>query len=444
MESQVKPFYGVMYKYEKHFSEHGVKANLDRWFDNKYGLIALLRNHPDWNEEALAILFQFTESRGIVRSVVNQHRNALAAITSNMQMTRDERNDFQTALNAATDEYSESLSEGSAEIIMHRSGVRCVAGQKTTRVIGKLCQKYGVDKQTRYNSVSTQLFDALSPKETRKKGLLSVHPCDFLEMSNKDNNWSSCHNLRDGGYQSGCLSYMNDSTTMIFYTVDDNVTDNYRMAPKRNRQVFCYAEGMLLQSRLYPNIDDEDAKKQYRFMVQGAIASCLGVPDRWTLRKNTNERREFYKTADGSRQYPDYSSYGIVTTLKGLDAQGHIVIGEHAYCVCCGQSLRNGSVKCNCEDKVVCQDCGQTVPAGNARYSDGVWLCNACLHICARCGASVRDGAMFPAFDRRGNEVQICEACNQSIAESCASCSVQAVCPSAQSGRFCQRIAIAA
>jgi len=440
------PFYGVMYKYGKHFSEQGVIANLSRWEENKFGLAALLRNHQAWDEDAMAVILPITEARGIVSSTVNQCRASLLALAQQSSMTRSDLSDFREALIAATEDHSVLLSEANAGIINGRSGVKCVAGQKTTRVIGKLCQKYGLDRLDQYNAVYAPLADSLSPMDVEKKALLSVHPCAFLEMSDRDNSWTSCHSLSDGGYQSGCLSYMNDSTTMIFYTIDGNVTGDYCKAPKRNRQVFCYAEGMLLQSRLYPNSGDEETIRRYRSVVQEVIAACLDMPNRWVLKKNPREEKnKTYITADGSRQYLDYDRYGAISTLKGLDIQGQIIIGGSAYCVCCGMPLRSGNLKCSCDNKVVCQDCGHTVPAGGARYHEGAWLCCNCLQICVSCNVAMRgSGLLYPVFNRSGDTVHICGSCYQILIAPCSGCSVQTVCPSAQSSRFCQRVAIVA
>ena len=56
MEALTQAFYEVMYKYEKHFSEKGVKANLDAWSQEKKGLLELLRRHPNWSEDDLAVV----------------------------------------------------------------------------------------------------------------------------------------------------------------------------------------------------------------------------------------------------------------------------------------------------------------------------------------------------------------------------------------------------
>ena len=45
---------------------------------------------------------------------------------------------------------------------------------------------------------------------------LSVHPLDFLSLSENTYNWRSCHSL-DGEYRAGNLSYMMDKHTIICY-----------------------------------------------------------------------------------------------------------------------------------------------------------------------------------------------------------------------------------
>lgn len=64
---------------------------------------------------------------------------------------------------------------------------------------------------------------------------------------------------------------MNDVCSMIFYTADEDVKENFYAAPKRSRQVFCYNHGIILQSRLYPQTDDNEARKIYRNIVQRTI-----------------------------------------------------------------------------------------------------------------------------------------------------------------------------
>lgn len=60
-------------------------------------------------------------------------------------------------------------------------------------------------------------------QETKIEGTLclSVHPLDFLSVSENNHNWRSCHAL-DGDYRSGNLSYMVDKSTIICYLRSKN------------------------------------------------------------------------------------------------------------------------------------------------------------------------------------------------------------------------------
>ena len=178
----------------------------------------------------------------------------------------------------------------------------------------------------------------------------------------------------------------------------------------------------------------------YRSIVQRAIAACLGVPNRWILKKKREDINDCCTSGEGSRQYPDYNYYGNISVLKSIGTVSKFVIGKPSLCVCCGQPYHSGHLKCRCEDVVVCKDCGQTVSKKNARFVEGAYHCNACLHICAVCGEMIH-GNMYPAYDRRGRLLEICESCYQQALEPCAACSVRGICRII--GRtFCHRTSV--
>lgn len=228
---------------------------------------------------------------------------------------------------------------------------------------------------------------------------------------------------------------------MIFFTVDPDVTDHFYRAPRRSRQMFFYQDGMLFQSRLYPS-DLSEPMDLYRNVVQKAISVCLGVPNRWVLKRKREEVNTYCSSGEGSRQYPDYNYHGNISLLKAVPKYGHFTVGKPSLCVCCGNPCRNGYLKCQCEDVVVCKDCGQTVPKRNARYIEGAFHCNACLHICGVCGQMVQ-GTMYPAYDRHGHMLEICETCYQRSLEPCAACSVRGICHIIGNA-FCTRASVLA
>ena len=425
MEELKNAFYEVMYKYKKSFSEEGVMENLRLWAEAKSELMNLLRLHPDWNEDAKAVVIEFKEGRGIERDVVDE-------ISFNMVEMADEQiaaeniDAFRIAFGAAVGEYSNTLPEDALVVIRENAKIKCVVGEKTSRIIGKICRKYGLDTHPRYNNVFAQLSDALNPIQIPRTAVLSVHPCDFLEMSSKSNTWTSCHNLTDGSYQGGTLSYMIDPVSMIFFTVDPDVTECYYRAPRRTRQMFFYKDACLFQSRLYPN-DSDEITEQNRSLVHKIFAQCLGVPNLWVL-KTKREDLTCVESAEDSAQYADYDYQGNLSFIKGTEEKPKIIIGKKPVCVCCGLPfIAYRGIKCNCTEMVVCQDCGCTLPRQQTRYIEEAFHCNACLHVCSSCGRVCRD-TMYPAYDRRGRLIEVCQECYNASQEPCFACSVRNVC----------------
>ena len=425
MEELKNAFYEVMYKYKKSFSEEGVMENLRQWAEAKNDLINLLRLHPNWNEDAKAVVIEFKEGRDIERDVINEIVFLMLGIAED-SVPAQSTDYFRIAFDAAISEYSSTLSEGALSIIREHSQIKCASGEKTSRIIGKICRKFGLDKHERYNSVFAQLSDALNPIQIPRTAVLSVHPCDFLEMSNKNNTWTSCHNLVDGSYQGGTLSYMIDSLSMIFFTVDPDVTECYYRAPRRTRQMFFYKDACLFQSRLYPNASDE-INEQNRSLVHKIIATCLGVPNLWVL-KTKREDLNSIESAEESAQYPDYDYQGNLSFIKGTPEKAAMTIGKKPICVCCGLPfIARRGIKCGCNEMVVCQDCGQTLPRQQARYLENAFHCNACLHVCTAGGRICRE-TMYPAYDRKGRLIEVCPECYSASQEPCFACSVRNVC----------------
>lgn len=379
MDELKQQFYEVMHKYQKPFSEEGVTANLTQWSEQKQGLLQLLRRHPIWNEKELAIVFRVEERREIDRITVDETRAAILELGRRACTDDTVYENFETALRAATADYARIPNEYRLDTIRQYGGIKCAPGQKASRIINRLCLKFHLDQIEEeaeagepdnrymrtvkpYNALFARLADALNPAHIEKTAVLSIHPCDFLEMSNRDNTWSSCHCLERGSYHGGCQSYMGDAVSMIFFTVSDEYTQDFHTAPRITREIFCYKDNVLLQSRLYPT-DLEDQKTLYRGIVQQAIATCLDKPNLWSIKRG-KDTEPYCESAADSNHYPDYEyGYAVVSLLKGETDYGKMTIGSVARCVCCGGEQKDHrSIRCaECGSMFVCKGCGKTV-----------------------------------------------------------------------------------
>ena len=100
---------GVLDKYKKDYSQSGVMDNLNSWEASKSPLINMLRKHPNWNEDALAVIFEITHSREIERHVVNSNSHSVLQLGSDLNMAYEDSVNFQYSLNAATNTCTKQL-----------------------------------------------------------------------------------------------------------------------------------------------------------------------------------------------------------------------------------------------------------------------------------------------------------------------------------------------
>ena len=218
--------------------------------------------------------------------------------------------------------------------------VHAHTGEKTSRVINKICTYLGYNKLENYNKEFAKYADSLSPLKIRRHTILSINPLDYLTMS-FGNSWSSCHTIDktnqrcmpngyEGQYSSGTISYMLDATSMVFYTVDATYDgQEYWNEPKINRQMFHYGEEKLIQSRLYPQSNDgcgEDYTPN-RNIVQKIIADIYEFPNLWTIKKGSRAASEYIETK--GTHYADYAHFSdcSLSRIKGSENENEIIVG---------------------------------------------------------------------------------------------------------------------
>ena len=284
--------------YDYEYTYDALDSIVDEWASQKEVLIEAFKKHPNYIEGKFMIAFDADFERTIEKHTSTDFGNwILEDATRELKYTFPEavKGDYHYGLNidvyrffAYLSRYAERcVSENTAaELSTIFEELKIRAGQKTSRVVNKICQYLGLDKATNYNREFAKYADSLSPMVIKRHTILSINPLDYLTMS-FGNSWASCHtidkenkrnmpNNYSGCYSSGTVSYMLDGSSMVLYTVDASYKGNeYWNEPKINRQMFHYGEEKLVQARLYPQDNDGngDAYAPYRAIVQDIIAT---------------------------------------------------------------------------------------------------------------------------------------------------------------------------
>ena len=428
------------------FIKDGIRKNVEEWLGKKTPLFKLLRKHPNWNEEAKAVIYHQTEHRmpsyedskvafdTLVDSCgyysfenncpwdkiqsyfdnMTDEEWKIMIIESHIRDVAFVPCDYKAPVSLFkrlfecifTQEPMNSMTEFTANCINRIfPDIRVHVGQKSSRIANKLLSKFGFDKAPDYNKLFAKLADSMNPFDVERITVLSANIIDFLLMSN-GNSWRSCHTILSGGpdnyggcYMGGTLSYANDSESLIFYTVDkDYQGTDYCFEPKINRQVFFWDYPVLVQERLYPQCNDNTEQgrtlvKQYRTVVEDIMATCLEAPNLWVKeirnRANINNRPDTFMYEDWSA-FPNYIVHIKKETAvsdseveEGEDSE----VSDHSYVVRSAKRIAVGGtsycINCGAEK---CED-----DFKDGENSHNSLLCSNChpdenTVKCANCG----------------------------------------------------------
>lgn len=273
-------------------------------------------------------------------------------------------------------------------------------------------------------------------QENHFSGILcfSVHPLDFLSLSETNLDWRSCHAL-DGEYRCGDLTYMTDKTTLICYIKSaqpDSPLPNFGSVSwnsKKWRQLVHFNDDnydAMVANKQYPfSLSESNLELVRRTLVHDALGfsrwSCwhddqivqatysshneedhcacapiLNFGGRFatmiSIIHNHPESRHYSDIFYSSTPFKPYYSwkkwgYNNAPDIKKLS----FTIGAPAPCICCGESAiaSTDSMFCadcellfgNSEDEELfphCACCDKKIWHEDANWEDGKPYCENC------------------------------------------------------------------
>ena len=244
-----------------------------------------------------------------------------------------------------------------------------------------------------------QLADEMTSHKIDFKLFVSINPAHFITMSNpkedrRGDTLTSCHSFNSTEYQynNGCSGYARDNYTFIVFTVVDPSDAETLNNRKNMRQIFCYkpGNGVLLQSRLYNDAGgtrrEQAESKVYRDLIQREISALEEQPNLWrTFKYYDNDEIRLYG-GYGFGGYEDwtYEDFCAKVSIRADHESDYkpFEIGTYGLCIECGEEISDG---------LYCEDCGGET--------------------CDCCGEHYHEDQLHRAYDRNGNEIQVCESC---------------------------------
>jgi hypothetical protein len=228
----------------------------------------------------------------------------------------------------------------------------------------------------------------LNQKKLRGNLCLSIHPMDYITMSDNDCGWQSCMQWMEeqGDYRLGTIEMMNSPYCVVAYV--EAREDMYlwnsetRWNNKRWRQLLMITPEMLLGNKQYPYFSDD---------LQGAAM-------KW-LRELANAGD--YRCADNNKRYGPYEEEALQIANKRRNRVGtrEIYVNfwfNYMYCdiydyrmAFIARNCPSNSIEYNLSGPAVCTNCGDVIYKDCESEVEAYWTtCRACNNMwrCAHCG----------------------------------------------------------
>lgn len=297
-------------------------------------------------------------------------------------------------------------SKGYYDLPIGENTVRVQKGMKPMRVIAKIAQAYNIGTTPDVNGVSDLEYLrrrhslCFNTKVLKGDLCLSIHPLDYMTMSDNNNGWESCMSwLNDGEYKQGTVEMMNSPSVVVAYLTGSNNfgwCDGHTWNSKKWRSLFIVDENFIINVKGYPYQNDNLVKEAIK-----KIASLAGwgdvEPQEYHLPDHHNEEGDFQyngKTVSidftTGAMYNDFGSTSHFIAVNPNLSQDYI---NHDYCYsgrsecmvcgstdssCIGPYNDEGALICSeCDDSVTCDWCEHSVYE-TYRTADGYDLCDYC------------------------------------------------------------------
>ncbi len=104
----------------------------------------------------------------------------------------------------------------------NRGMLKLPNGMKTMKAVRKFCEYCGFfdsvpEGESLYEEFRNRVSDVLTKTKIKGKMVMSIHPLDYITMSDNNCGWSSCLSWNNGCYYGGTVELMNSNLAVVCY-----------------------------------------------------------------------------------------------------------------------------------------------------------------------------------------------------------------------------------
>ena len=272
-------------------------------------------------------------------------------------------------------------------------------GCKPIRILAKIAQIFHLEGFEEFRLEHSRI---LNQKRLKGTLCLSIHPLDYMTMSDNTYGWDSCMNwMNEGQYRMGTVEMMNSPYVVVAYLKgSDNLQFfNNEWNSKKWRNLFIVKEDAICSVKGYPYINSTFDEILVEWLAELAYTN-MG----WQYNKDTYTQKVDYDYFDiwdketgellahlnfsTDVMYNDFNNNTKVSCKLGLNHPKtiHTHYSGQTECMYCGQAVSiddledEGCLICSdCAYYLHCDNCGDTIEDEDDAYElDGSTYCRYC------------------------------------------------------------------
>lgn len=272
---------------------------------------------------------------------------------------------------------------------------------KTIRILGKMARDTkDANILDLYEKLRIILSQYTNQKELHGNLCLSIHPLDYMTMSDNDSGWDSCMSwMEQGDYRAGTVEMMNSPYVVVAYVESEHKQATFAGSitwnNKKWRELFLVTPNLTTEIKPYPYINEFFTKETLRrlsaLQPEASFSDAFEMPVRKTF---TYKDKELVFRPQATYMYNDFgltasNKHWTIINESNLDSwQTHINYSGAMNCMSCGEEIEYNTdysnevfcAPCLGETTFTCDWCGRTVRNGNesSYWVENHLLCEDC------------------------------------------------------------------
>jgi hypothetical protein len=262
-------------------------------------------------------------------------------------------------------------------------------GAKLMKFLGKIAEVYGITED--FEKFRIEHSQILNSAEVKGTLCLSIHPLDYITMSENDSKWKSCMNWHDRGcYRRGTVEMMNSPYVIVAYVESKEPMIRFGKTwnNKKWRQLFVVSDEAITGIKAYPYYHNglTEIAGNWIAEIYNAAGNNYNIPEAKFLQYDCNI---FYGDITNTEWRICYETNVMYNDFG--NAHDHYVIPNQYWL-----DEECPDTEINYSGVAQCMSCGCEISACEYNEDDS----SAEILVCGRCGApdAICDGCHRPTY----------------------------------------------